>query len=268
MVKVQRSRVYTVLNFNFYLFFLSFLLPLSFLSSHHLKVLPVKPSVLVLVELLLSSDEAFSFVFLFHWWHGFCHDYVFCSFSASFLIYSCLLCCFDCLLRAVYRHACALVVSCCPIMSFLSLASPVMPLPRQKSLRMQLPSLKALQSCSLMPSEQSVLDLHASDQLIVMMQPYCPDSQKMRDMLRAIDFTAENGKVVYVNVHGGGELMSTAFSPSGGVYRSYSEKSYGQMKKSFGSVLPKVFRVSVGGKLDPVLYYTHHGTGLKEIRLI
>ena len=134
--------------------------------------------------------------------------------------------------------------------------------------KMSLPSLKALQACALMNSKQSVLDVYASDRLVVMMQPYCPDSKKMRDMLRAIDFTAENGKVVYVNVHGGGELMSTAFSPSGGVYASYDAAVYGEMKKNFGTVLPKVFRVSVGGKLDPVLYYTHHGMGLKEVRLI
>ena len=119
---------------------------------------------------------------------------------------------------------------------------------------MSLPSLDTLQSCALMASKQASLELYPSDHLIVMMQPYCPDSQKMRDMLRAIDFTAENGKVVYVNVHGGGQLMSTAFSASGGVYASFDADSYGKIKKKFGSVLPKVFRVSVGGKLDPMLY--------------
>ena len=133
---------------------------------------------------------------------------------------------------------------------------------------MSLPSLRELKSCALMNSNQAVLDLHAGDHLVVMMQPLCPDSQKMRDMLRAVDFTAENGKVVYVNVHGGGELMSTAFSPSGGVYASYDAAVYGEMKNKFGSVLPKVFRLSVGGKLDPMLYYTHHGTGLKEVRVV
>jgi len=134
---------------------------------------------------------------------------------------------------------------------------------------MPLPSLKSLQACSLMSSEQTRLDLRPSDQLIVFMQPRCPDSKKMRDWLHAIDFTTENGRVRYVNVHASGKLMTTAFEPAGkGIYPSYDVDLYRAMNVKFGTVLPKLFRLSVGGQLDPVVYYTNHGHGLSEIRLL
>ena len=50
-----------------------FALPFPFpLLAHHEKILPVKFSVLVLVQFLLSSYESF-LSFLFRW-HGFWHD--------------------------------------------------------------------------------------------------------------------------------------------------------------------------------------------------
>ncbi len=120
-----------------------------------------------------------------------------------------------------------------------------------------------------MSAEQTRLDLSPSDQLVVFMQPRCPDSKKMRDWLRDINFTAENGRVSYVNVKDGGKLMTTLFKPSGkGVYPSYDAALYRLMDLEFGDVLPKLFRLSVGGQLDPVLYYTNHGHGLSEIRLL
>ena len=134
---------------------------------------------------------------------------------------------------------------------------------------MSLPSLKSLQACSIMNSEQTLLDLRPSDSVVVFMQPRCPDSKKMRDWLRAVDFTVENGRVSYVNVHANGKLMTTAFEPAGkGSYPSYDADLYRAMNDKFGTVLPKLFRLSVGGKVDPVLYYTNHGDGLKEIRLL
>ena len=134
---------------------------------------------------------------------------------------------------------------------------------------MSLPSLKKLKSCSIMSSGQSSLELRPSDELIVFMQPRCPDSKKVRDWLRALDFTAENGRVSYVNAHASGLLMTTAFKPAGkGKYPSYDSDTYRAMNDKFGDVLPKLFRLRLGGKLDPVLYYTNHGDGLKEIKLI
>lgn len=91
----------------------------------------------------------------------------------------------------------------------------------------------------------------------------------MRDWLSAIGFTAENGRVTYADVTKGGELMTTLFKPSGkGIYPSFTVKDYRAMDLKFGDVLPKLFRLSVGGKLDPVLYYKNHKHGLKEIRLV
>ena len=134
---------------------------------------------------------------------------------------------------------------------------------------MSLPSLKSLQACSIMNSEQTRLDLRLSDQLIVFMRRTCPDSRDVRDWLRDVNFTAENGRVTYADVTKGGELMTTLFKPSGkGKYPSFTVKDYRAMDFKFGDVLPKLFRLSVGGKLDPVLYYTNHGHGLKEIRLL
>lgn len=134
---------------------------------------------------------------------------------------------------------------------------------------MPLPSLKSLQACSLMNSKQTRLDLRPSDQLVVFMRPMCPDSIAVRDWLRDINFTAENGRVSYVNVKDGGELLTTLFKPSGrGIYPSYDAALYRLMDLEFGDVLPKLFRLSVGGQLDPVLYYKNHGKGLSEIRLL
>ena len=134
---------------------------------------------------------------------------------------------------------------------------------------MSLPPLKSLQACSIMNSEQTRLDLRPSDQLIVFMRRTCPDSKDVRDWLRDVNFTAENGRVTYADVTKGGELMTTLFKTSGkGKYPSFTVKDYRAMDFKFGDVLPKLFRLSVGGKLDPVLYYTNHGHGLKEIRLL
>ena len=134
---------------------------------------------------------------------------------------------------------------------------------------MPLPSLKSLQACSLMSSDQTRLDLHPSDQLIVFMRPECPDSIAVRDWLRDVNFTAENGRVTYVNVRSAGALMTTLFKPSGkGIYPSYDAELYRLMDNTFGDVLPKLFRLSVGGQLDPLLYYKNHQHGLSEIRLL
>jgi hypothetical protein len=119
-----------------------------------------------------------------------------------------------------------------------------------------------------MGKEKALLELYPSDHLVVFMQRSCQDSQMMRDLLREENFTAENGRVVYVNARDG-EMLTTNFNPSGkGIYPSYTKEGYRLLDDEFGDVLPKVFRVSVGGRLDPVLYYTHHGMGLKEVLLI
>ena len=118
-----------------------------------------------------------------------------------------------------------------------------------------------------MDEEQRVLRLHAGDTLIVFMMDICPDSQEVRDMLRAVGFTAENGRVKFVDVKEGGRLRSTEFSPLRDVYASFNADDYALMKKEFGTVLPKIFRVSVGGLVDPTWYYRHHETGLEEITL-
>ena len=133
---------------------------------------------------------------------------------------------------------------------------------------MSLPSLKELKKCSIMQSSRKQLQLYPTDELIVFMQPRCPDSKAVRDMLRALDFTAENGRVAYVNVHAKGRLMTTAFQDAGkGSYPSYDSDTYAAMNKKFGDVLPKLFRVGLGGKLDPTLYFKNHSKGLKEITL-
>ena len=120
-----------------------------------------------------------------------------------------------------------------------------------------------------MNEDQRVLEVSASDTLLVFMQPSCPDSKKVRDWLRAIDCTSENGRVVYANVHAGGKLLTTAFASSGkGCYPSFDAALYRAMNDKFGTVLPKVFRLSIGQQLDPLVYYTNHGTGLSEIRQI
>ena len=120
-----------------------------------------------------------------------------------------------------------------------------------------------------MSSDQTRLDLHPSDQLIVFMRPECPDSIAVRDWLRDVNFTAENGRVTYVNVRSAGALMTTLFKPSGkGIYPSYDAELYRLMDNTFGDVLPKLFRLSVGSKLDPVFYYKNHQHGLSEIRLL
>ena len=134
-------------------------------------------------------------------------------------------------------------------------------------LKMVLPSLRVLLQCSVMDEEQRVLRLHAGDSLIVFMMDLCPDSQEVRDMLRAVGFTAENGRVKYVDVRQGGRMRSTEFSSLGDVYPSFNEDNYASMKKEFGTVLPKIFRVSVGGQVDPTWYYRHHKTGLEKITL-
>lgn len=132
---------------------------------------------------------------------------------------------------------------------------------------MMMPSLRVLLKCSVMDEEQRVLRLHAGDNLLVFMMPSCPDSKAIRDMLRAVGFTAENGRVTYVDVTNGGRLMSTAFSVFDDVYRSFDANVYRLLEDKFGSVLPKIFRISVGGLVDPIMYYRHHGSGLREITL-
>lgn len=112
------------------------------------------------------------------------------------------------------------------------------------------------------------LEVRPSDTLLVMMQPRCPDSKALRDKLRSVSFTSENGRVYYVNAHGNGELMTTAFGSAGkGSYPSYDAEVYSKINKRVGSVLPKVYKCSVGGTVDGV-YYMNHGAGLKEVRLV
>ena len=119
--------------------------------------------------------------------------------------------------------------------------------------------------------KSTVLDLYSTDSLLVFMQPRCPDSQKFRDMLSDAKFTKENNcDVKFVNVYGGGELMSSAFVGQGRKYPDFTSEFYRMLSKedNTSTVLPKIYKKTLGGVVYGCYYRNHGKSGINKVNFI
>ena len=119
------------------------------------------------------------------------------------------------------------------------------------------------------PSE--VLDLYRTDSVLVLMQPSCPDSIRFRDMLSNAKFTKENGcDVKFVNVRGGGEMMSSSFVGQGRKYPDFTSEFYNVLsdKDHVSTVLPKIYKKSLGGIVQGCYYRNHGKSGINKVNFI
>lgn len=132
-----------------------------------------------------------------------------------------------------------------------------------------MPQIALSQIINLGILEDTTLDLRRTDSLLVFMQPNCPDSIKIRDMLGACNFTRENNcNVTFVNVLDNGKRMSESFDTSHDVYPSYSSSFYEKLSDDdhTGTLLPKVYKQSLGGEVSGCYYRNHGINGLKSIQ--
>ena len=116
--------------------------------------------------------------------------------------------------------------------------------------------------------KSSVLDLYSTDSLLVFMQPRCPDSKRFRDMLSEAKFTKENNcDVKFVNVYGGGELMSSSFVGQGRKYPDFTSEFYRMLSNddNTGTVLPKIYKKSLGGVVKGCYYRNHGESGINKV---
>ena len=119
------------------------------------------------------------------------------------------------------------------------------------------------------PSE--VLDLYQTDSVLVLMQPSCPDSRAFRDMLSNAKFTKENEcNVKFVNVYGGGEMMSSSFVGQGRKYPDFTSEFYNVLsdKDHVSTVLPKIYKKSLGGIVQGCYYRNHGKSGINKVNFI
>lgn len=116
--------------------------------------------------------------------------------------------------------------------------------------------------------KSSVLDLYSTDSLLVFMQPRCPDSKRFRDMLSEAKFTKENNcDVKFVNVYGGGQLMSSSFVSQGRKYPDFTSEFYRMLSKedNTSTVLPKIYKKSLGGVVKGCYYRNHGESGINKV---
>ena len=128
-----------------------------------------------------------------------------------------------------------------------------------------LPSLSSLASDCPDLVETTKLGVSSTDRLIMFMQPSCTDSIALSRCLRDFGFQndASSCRMLYVDVKDSGRLLTDHFQETSTFYPSFSSEAYASLC-SGRTVMPKLYRMDVSGKITGT-YYRHHGGGLETI---
>lgn len=115
--------------------------------------------------------------------------------------------------------------------------------------------------------DHSSLELFNSDSLIVFVSRSCPDSLRLRTWLSEKGYGTKRtwSSVAFVQA-ADGVLLTSSFNLTDNKYPNFSVPVYEQFCEGI-NVLPKVYKVSVGGKVSGA-FHAHHHTGLQLDELI